>query len=101
MDDLPFRLKNWSYKDFLEEIEEMYIPSDQESVVDTDNEESELPEQNLQDEMLISDDSDVPNDDTEDLEEDDIPLSILRQQIIRDRSDVQEFHPPVWKKVVG
>lgn len=98
MDDLPFRLKNWSYKDFLEEIEEMYIPSDQESVVDTDNEESELPEQNLQDEMLISDDSDVPNDDTEDLEEDDIPLSILRQQIIRDRSDVQEFHPPVWKK---
>ncbi|CAH1965960.1 unnamed protein product [Acanthoscelides obtectus] len=90
MDELPFRLKGWSYKEFLEEIEQVDIPSDQESTLAEDYEEPELLQQTLQDEILLSEDSDKPNDD-----EDDISLSILRQQIIRDRPGVQEFRPPV------
>lgn len=86
MDELPFRLKNWNYRDLLEELEQ--IPSDQESILDEDseNEELTLPEQTLQDEVLISDESDAPTDDDD--AEDDIPLSIIRQQIIKDQPDV-------------
>lgn len=70
MDELPFKLNNWTYKDLMEEIEDAYVPSDQGSIVDEDDEESEFLNVPDAENILLSDDSDVP-DDSAAIDEDD------------------------------
>lgn len=90
MDHLPFRLHGMTYNDLMEEIEDMGIPSDPESIVD--NSDGELQETDSTDNMILMD----PEPDSD--SEDDLPLSVLRSKFNPSLSLPQSRD---WSKLLG